>query len=526
MNEIMRIHLAKAPYNIEVQAHRALRDYLDAIKKMLHADSEAMREIESRMSELLGERGVSGDSVITEADVLALQKQLGDPQDFAGDDGDDDQTNRKTAKRLMRDPSNALLGGVCSGIAAYFGWDVVWVRVVTLLLIAVTGGMAILVYLVLLIVVPEAKTATDRLTMSGAPVTLEALKQISATTPQVTEPTLLKYSRYGLGGIFIIGGVLSFGMTVAIAWVMATQSDDYWMFGSTPIKSLALGLMTTGSIMFAVLCALIAKMLFTRTVGRRLIIASIIVTLVGAGSFGTGVSITLAQMQDFHKKTTMDDVTKQLDVRTHLHGINKIDVQSRGINLRYSVSDTARTGSYTYNSINISNPKVVLTKVGDTLLIEGSFSDGPGCRVRYVDCDTTTVNLYLSGPPVAYIKTNALEVAYTTTRQTSLTVEQQSETGVIVSSTGIIDTLKLTTANDSFFDATDAIVSAVQLDGQRGTSSFANIASLFITTPTVSCSTSVMEVSARHVGTLQVNGETVQPAATYLCLDLRVGSNN
>lgn len=99
MNEITRIHLAKTPYNIETQAHAALRSYLDAIEKALHADTDAMREIESRMTELLADRGISGETVVTMADVEALQKQLGDPKDFAGEDNAEESDAARASRR-------------------------------------------------------------------------------------------------------------------------------------------------------------------------------------------------------------------------------------------------------------------------------------------------------------------------------------------------------------------------------------------------------------------------------------------
>ena len=37
-------------------------------------------------------------------------------------------------RRLFRDPDNKVLGGVASGLAAYMGWDVTWVRIILLVL--------------------------------------------------------------------------------------------------------------------------------------------------------------------------------------------------------------------------------------------------------------------------------------------------------------------------------------------------------------------------------------------------------
>ena len=69
MKEITRIHLAATPYNIEIGAKKELETYVSGIEKALSADEDTLREIEARMMELLSERGVSGEKVITSADI-------------------------------------------------------------------------------------------------------------------------------------------------------------------------------------------------------------------------------------------------------------------------------------------------------------------------------------------------------------------------------------------------------------------------------------------------------------------------
>jgi Putative stress-responsive transcriptional regulator len=61
-------------------------------------------------------------------------------------------------KTLVRNTRNQTLGGVCSGIATYLGWDVTLVRVVTVLLTIFTGGTALVAYVILWIVMPADYT--------------------------------------------------------------------------------------------------------------------------------------------------------------------------------------------------------------------------------------------------------------------------------------------------------------------------------------------------------------------------------
>ena len=58
MKEITRIHLAKTAFSVEIDAKKSLEKYLNSIQKNMHADAEAMKEIEARMVEILAERGV------------------------------------------------------------------------------------------------------------------------------------------------------------------------------------------------------------------------------------------------------------------------------------------------------------------------------------------------------------------------------------------------------------------------------------------------------------------------------------
>jgi len=61
-------------------------------------------------------------------------------------------------KRLYRDPSDKMLGGVCSGLADFFGIDPTVVRLAFVLL-TLLGGHGVLIYLVLWLIVPLAPQA-------------------------------------------------------------------------------------------------------------------------------------------------------------------------------------------------------------------------------------------------------------------------------------------------------------------------------------------------------------------------------
>jgi phage shock protein PspC (stress-responsive transcriptional regulator) len=179
MNEVTKIHLGRQAFTISVDAHHALKSYLEAISKQVD-DKEVLEEIELRMAELLTERGITANKVILPGDVDYLRTQLGNPKDFKEEE---DEATAASAphyetKRLYRDTDNAMIAGVASGLAQYFGIDVILVRVLFVVTLLITFGWGILLYILLWLLVPEVKTSSDRLQMAGKPVNVDSLKEI------------------------------------------------------------------------------------------------------------------------------------------------------------------------------------------------------------------------------------------------------------------------------------------------------------------------------------------------------------
>ena len=180
MNEVTTIHLGRQAFTISLDAHHELKNYLEAIKKQVE-DEDVINEIELRMAELLVEHGLTTEKVVLPSDVDFLKEQLGNPKDFKEDE-DDAQTTSPTptdSKRLFRDTDNAMIAGVAAGLAEYFGLDTLLIRVLFVIFVLITAGWGILLYIVLWLLVPEAKTSSDRLQMAGKPVTVDGLKEVA-----------------------------------------------------------------------------------------------------------------------------------------------------------------------------------------------------------------------------------------------------------------------------------------------------------------------------------------------------------
>lgn len=124
-------------------------------------------------------------------DVDSVIETMGKPEEFADvqDDHKEEETSQENTytenvkKRMFRDPDNKAIGGVCSGIAAYFDIDIVWIRLAMFLLIFF-GGISLWVYIVLWIVIPEAKTTAEKLAMKGEKIDIN---NISKTVKEEAE---------------------------------------------------------------------------------------------------------------------------------------------------------------------------------------------------------------------------------------------------------------------------------------------------------------------------------------------------
>ncbi len=176
MNEITKIHLGRQAFTISVDAYKALQEYLHAIARQV-GGKDVAEEVELRMAELLTERGVTGDKVILPKDVAYLKEQLGEPGDFGDEESEKKADDASASKRLFRDTEHGMLAGVCAGIAKYFSVDPLWVRLAFIGLVF-AGASGVLLYIILWLIVPEAKTGSERLQMQGKPVTVDALKDV------------------------------------------------------------------------------------------------------------------------------------------------------------------------------------------------------------------------------------------------------------------------------------------------------------------------------------------------------------
>ena len=178
MKKTYNINLGGIVFHIDEDAYELLDKYLSNLRIHFSKEEgaeEIVHDMELRISELFSERLNEKKQVITLKDVEEIIAQMGKPEEFSDDTTQDTNEyikEEKTPKRLFRDPDNKVIGGVCSGISAYLNWDVTLVRLVLLAFVFFVQG-AILAYIIAWIIIPEATTATEKLSMKGMKVNVE-----------------------------------------------------------------------------------------------------------------------------------------------------------------------------------------------------------------------------------------------------------------------------------------------------------------------------------------------------------------
>lgn len=186
MKKTLTVNLGGRVYHIDEDAYQLLDNYLSNLRlyfRKQEGAEEIVADMEIRISELFSEKIIEGYQVITITDVEEIIARMGKPEDLAGfahaeeaaSSGSYSQQTTKTTTRrkLFRDPDNKMLGGVVSGLAAYIGWDVTLLRLLLLVILICGVGTLIPVYIVCWLVIPEARTAAEKLSMRGEEVTIE-----------------------------------------------------------------------------------------------------------------------------------------------------------------------------------------------------------------------------------------------------------------------------------------------------------------------------------------------------------------
>ena len=391
MKEITRVHIAKQPYDIEVEAKKELEKYMKKLE-LYAGDEEILADIEIRITELLAEAGVEKGGVITSAEVASVRERLGEPEEFASENQAvvEDEPAQRPVKRLFRDMDGALLGGVLKGVATFFGIDVVWVRLIFIILLFASFGTAFLVYIVLWLVVPPVRTTADRLQLSGKPVTLAALREqatADTTSPRAAEG-LKSVLRVG-GGILCIlvaAGALIATLGVTGAFMLSGEMKAFMVGMSVHawMAWVALGLFVLAGLLLSLLASLVAVMLLKRRATKRMGVAVVVIIVAGIVSASGGAAMMAGGFQLRANEAQASTRTFK-EALPELAGVKKLEAQA------YSGSGTA------YNDADEMTIKYVVTTGAPRYELRTQFNGKPDVSVRG---DTVRITLKSVGGQV------------------------------------------------------------------------------------------------------------------------------
>ncbi|QQR98043.1 MAG: PspC domain-containing protein [Sphingobacteriales bacterium] len=187
MNKTYNINLAGQSFTINDDAYELLIEYFNSIRNYYQNEDgkdEIIQDIEARFAEIFYKNGK--DKIVSVADANNVINMMGRPQDFEENEeqkttqhqSKTDNNETTETKKLYRDVDDNIIGGVCSGLSKYFGInDPIWIRILFIISPFITFGTALIIYIILWIIMPEAKTKAQKLAMQGKPINLSNLEK-------------------------------------------------------------------------------------------------------------------------------------------------------------------------------------------------------------------------------------------------------------------------------------------------------------------------------------------------------------
>jgi phage shock protein PspC (stress-responsive transcriptional regulator) len=187
MKKTLNIGIGGKSFIIDEDAYERLKDYLGTFRSRLKDDQgqEVMDDIEARIAELLLTNLRSGQQSVSLDMINQITTQLGmpdgKPENATNNYECKEETNMEPVKKLYLDVENRKLGGVCSGLAAYFDIDVTLIRIIFLALL-LCGSFGFWLYIIIWIVAPKALTPAQKCELRGIEANAENMARFNDST--------------------------------------------------------------------------------------------------------------------------------------------------------------------------------------------------------------------------------------------------------------------------------------------------------------------------------------------------------
>lgn len=356
MKKTLQIYMASTTFTCTEEAYEKLAQYLEDLRTYFTKNtdkSEVLEDIEARIAEKLLERKVNP---VTLEDVTVIMTEIGNVADLTaeGDEPEAGNTSQTTGvyKKLYRDPDDAKIAGVASGLAAYFGIDPLLVRIAFVVLLFF-GGSGLFAYILLWILVPKAETASQKLEMRGQKVTLGALEKavrdsgrsIQNSGRGIVDWFERVFKRLWRFFIKVFGGFMALGsfLTIIAATTFVGIVTLNWRqpFNDLPIRdSSSLELLLT--FLFSSYLAVVLPLIFITILGIKLLFKKPLIsgstTLVLAGIWAiaiiaTGItSTTIAG--DYYKYRETNPAYQEISTVYSFQNIEKLATNNASVTIK------------------------------------------------------------------------------------------------------------------------------------------------------------------------------------------------
>ncbi len=263
MGETIKVSIGGISFAVTKDAYERLRDYLNNIEKHYKGKPdgiEIFNDIESRIAELLLEKNTIEDVVDLQRAEVVIDI-MGVPTQFSEEETEnlnrDSETGpqesfkeeaRPLHKRLYRDRSDRLIGGVCSGLAHYFKFDATILRIILVAIfmlsfigrrsnvfdieplvfglhfIRLVWRVMVFGYIVLWVVVPSAKTYMQRCQMKGVHPGVQGAEDYVTKSQGKRGSVLGRIFKVFIGLVFLCLGM---GLTIIFSWCMIVQPNVF-----------------------------------------------------------------------------------------------------------------------------------------------------------------------------------------------------------------------------------------------------------------------------------------------------------
>lgn len=182
MQQVVKVNIGGVAFTLEREAYDTFQQYLSSLEEYYLSNNnggEIISGIEERVAELLVDSGYS-EQVVPLREIERIISILGSPEDLGGGT----VRKNKIKKRVFRDVEHKTIAGVCSGLGAYLNVDPIWFKLIfsvsTLFLLFSECEFFLfipLLYLLLWITMPAARTTEQRCQMRGESNSIEDIQK-------------------------------------------------------------------------------------------------------------------------------------------------------------------------------------------------------------------------------------------------------------------------------------------------------------------------------------------------------------